>query len=181
VFLLINAGSQPVDLVGALMMLGSAVLYALHLLINQRILFEVPAPTVTLYTLLAMGLTVVIAFLIVKPTLPPVNTAWWPVIAMAIITFSSRLTLFMGIKHLGGLQTALLGLSELFVTVLLAQWLLNETFTPAQWFGTLLLMMSLFLIGFDKITPQKRSPTGWLSWLNPPQISANDLPGRSHP
>ncbi len=34
------------------MMLGAAALYALHLPINQRVLYEVPAPTVTLYTLL---------------------------------------------------------------------------------------------------------------------------------
>ena len=45
---------------------------------------------------------------------------------MALITFFSRLTLFMGIKHLGGLQTALLGLAELFVTVILAQVWLGE-------------------------------------------------------
>ena len=50
VYLLISSGQRPVDLVGALMMAGSAIFYALHLLINQRILYEVPAPTVTLYT-----------------------------------------------------------------------------------------------------------------------------------
>ncbi len=44
VFLLVSSGEKPVDLWGALMMAGAAILYALHLLINQRILFEVPAP-----------------------------------------------------------------------------------------------------------------------------------------
>ena len=181
VFLLINTSTRSVDLVGAMMMVGSAVLYALHLLINQRILYEVPAPTVTLYTLLAMAFTVVIAFLINQPSVPAVSQAWGPVLAMAVITFSSRLTLFLGIKHLGGLQTSLLGLAELFVTVLMAQWLLGESLSLSQWLGTALLMLSLMLIGFDKITPQKRPSAGWLSWLNPTQVSPNDLPWSSHP
>jgi drug/metabolite transporter (DMT)-like permease len=181
VFLLINTSNRMVDLPGALMMVGSAMLYALHLLINQRILYEVPAPTVTLYTLLAMALTVVVAFLITRPAVPVISTAWGPVLAMAVITFSSRLTLFLGVKHLGGLQTALLGLAELFVTVLMAGWLLGESLTISQWVGTALLMASLALIGFEKITPHKRSSSGWLSWLNPPKVAPHDLPWSSHP
>lgn len=128
-----------------------------------------------------MAFTVVIAFLINQPSVPAVSQAWVPVLAMAVITFSSRLTLFLGIKHLGGLQTALLGLAELFVTVLMAQWLLGESPSLSQWLGTALLMLSLVLIGFDKITPQKRPSAGWLSWLNPPKVSPNDLPWSSHP
>ncbi|MEN6410411.1 MAG: DMT family transporter [Anaerolineaceae bacterium] len=48
IYLLLSAGNQEIDLVGALMMMGSALLYALHLIINQRVLLDVPAPTVTL-------------------------------------------------------------------------------------------------------------------------------------
>ena len=69
IFLLVGAGHSKVDLVGAFLMLGAAALYALHLIINQRVLYEVPAPTVTLYTLLAMSVTVLIGFMI-KPELP---------------------------------------------------------------------------------------------------------------
>ena len=187
VFLLIDSSHHAVDMVGAGMMVGSAALYALHLLINQRILYEVPAPTVTLYTLLAMACTVVIAFLItclvqpVSATIPALNVDWCPVLAMAVITFSSRLTLFMGVKHLGGLQTALLGLAEIFVTVLVAQWLLGERLTLMQWSGAGLLMSSLVLIGFDRKTQPKRPSSGLLAWLNPPKVSANDFPWSSRP
>jgi drug/metabolite transporter (DMT)-like permease len=52
VLLLTAVPSHGVDLIGTLMMLGAGALYALHLPINQRVLYEVPAPTVTLYTLL---------------------------------------------------------------------------------------------------------------------------------
>jgi drug/metabolite transporter (DMT)-like permease len=181
VFLLILPGAKPVDLPGALMMLGSAILYALHMLSNQRILFEVPAQTVTLYTLLSMAVTVDIAFVIADRSLPAITITWWPVLAMAAITFFSRLTLFLGIKHLGGLQTALLGLAELIVTVALAQVWLGEHLSLYQWMGAFLLILSLILVGFDKITPQKRNTAGLLAWLNPPQISPGDVPWHSQP
>jgi drug/metabolite transporter (DMT)-like permease len=181
VFLLILPGDKSVDLPGALMMLGSAVLYALHMLINQRILYEAPAPTVTLYTLLAMAATVDIAYVTTGFGAPAFSSLWWPVLSMALITFFSRLTLFLGIKHLGGLQTALLGLAELIVTVLLAQVWLGEHLALAQWIGAGLLILSLILVGFDKITPQKRNSTGWMAWLNPPKINPGDVPWSSQP
>ncbi len=181
IFLLVIPGEKTVDLMGALMMLGSAVLYALHMLINQRILYEAPAPTVTLYTLLAMAVTVDIAFLISGSRFPSLSVLWWPLLAMALITFFSRLALFMGIKHLGGLQTALLGLAELLVTVVLAQVWLGEHLSSTQWLGAVLLSISMVMVGLDKITPNKRSATGWLAWLNPPKIPTHDAPWGPQP
>ncbi len=176
IYLLIRTGHTPVDLAGALMMLLAALFYALHLIINQRILYEAPAPTVTFYTLLAMAITVGIAFGVTHPMLPPLTLAWWPVLGMAGVTFLSRLTLFLGVKNLGGLQTALLGLSELLVTVLLAQVWLNERLSPAQWIGALLIAGSMTLVALDPPTPERRTSSGWLRWLNPPQLPEIDLP-----
>lgn len=175
VILLVSQGHSSVDLAGAFFMLVSAVLYALHLIINQRILFEVPAQTVTLYTLLAMTLTVMLAFILFDQQIPPPGLNTLPVFALAFITFFSRITLFLGVKHLGGMQTAILGLGELLVTVLMAHFWLGERLTTAQWIGAGFLAFSLFLVSFDHHTPEKRRPTGWLSWLNPPQIDPHDL------
>ncbi len=181
VFLLISAGKKSIDLVGASFMLVSAVLYALHLLINQRILYEVPAPTVTLYTLLSMALTLTLAFFFFDRYVPPAGANWWPIIGMAFTTFISRITLFLGVKHLGGLQTAILGLGELLVTVALAVVWLGESLTPLQWCGAFLLILSMFLVGFDRYSPEKRRSRSWLSWLNPPRINPSDLPWQSPP
>ena len=175
-YLLLNVGQNHIDVTGAAFMLLSAVFYALHLIINQRVLFEVPAPTVTFYTLLSMALTVSAAYLIFDRSVSFQTTTWWPLVAMAVITFLSRLTLFMGVKKLGGMQTALLGLGELIVTVILAVLWLGEQLSLAQWLGAILICVSLFFAGFDRTTPQKRHHTGLLAWLNPPQISQSDLP-----
>src|SRR3972149_1797205 len=86
-FLLTRAPSGQIDFWGVAFMLISALLYALHLPINQRVLYDVPAPTVTLYTLLAMSAVVVPASLVGKaiPVIPPYagwisvlpGQAWW--------------------------------------------------------------------------------------------------------
>jgi drug/metabolite transporter (DMT)-like permease len=180
VFLLVSAGGQQIDMLGAILMIGSSILYALHLLINQRVLYEVPAPTVTLYTLLSMTLTVSLAYLIFDRDLPLLTYAWWPIIGMTIFTFASRLTLFLGVKHLGSVQTAMLGLGELLVTVFVAVIWLNDQLYWSQWLGAALLGISLLLIAFDKSPAEKPKSARFLAWLNPPQVDT-DIPWRSQP
>jgi drug/metabolite transporter (DMT)-like permease len=160
-----------IDVVGMLMMLVSAMLYALHLPINQRVLFDMPAPTVTLYTLLSMAATVLPAlFFVTFPTVPhPVS--WLGMLGLTAVTFASRLTLFLGVKHLGGIQTALLGLGELLITILFSHWWLGERLSLIQWAGVLLLMVALVLTFFEK-SPKRRPGAGggWLNWLRPPGL-----------
>jgi drug/metabolite transporter (DMT)-like permease len=181
IILLISAEGSNVDLMGALFMLISALMYALHLIINQRILYEAPAQTVTLYTLLAMSLTVTLPFLFFDRTIPAFDISWSAVLGLAVITFISRITLFLGVKHLGGLQTAILGLGELVITISFAHFWLGEQLLPLQWIGAALLAASIFLVGFDRHVPEKRYATGILSWLNPPQINPKDIPWQSPP
>lgn len=175
-YLLLNSGSGSMDWLGALFMLISAAFYALHLIINQRILYEAPPPTVTFYTLLGMAITVLTGYLLFDRQLPAGNPSWLPLIGMGAITFLARLTLFMGVKKLGGLQTALLGLGELIVTVVLARLWLGETLNAPQWLGALFIAVSLFLVGFEKQPAEKRHQTGWLAWLNPPRMPTTHLP-----
>lgn len=178
--LLTQTGPQNIDLLGMAMMLASAALYALHLPINQRVLSDMPAQTVTLYTLLAMSAVVVPGYFIAglvwnAPVFeihaPP--AAWWAVMALTLVTFVSRLTLFLGVKHLGGMQTALLGLSELLVTLIMAHLWLGERFSLGQWAGAIMLVIGLGLIGLEKIPPRKYSAGGWLGWLRPPGMPAD--------
>ncbi len=170
VYLLLDYSHNNIDYIGALFMIIAAMLYALHLLINQRVLYEVPAPTVTFYTLLSMSITVVLAFLLFNPSLPANDTYWWPLLVLALITFLSRVTLFFGVKHLGGIQTALLGLGEILVTVVVSQLYLGERFTSVQWIGALIILFNLVLVIFDKPLLRNQTGKGFLHWLNPPTL-----------
>lgn len=180
ILLLTSLPSHPVDLIGVAMMLGAAALYALHLPINQRVLYEVPAPTVTLYTLLAMSVVVVPSFFIFNPKWPSFDLPWWPVIGLTLVTSLSRLSLFLGVKHIGGMQTALLGLSELLVTILFSHIWLHESLLWTQWLGAIGLMTSLLLVKYEQ--NYNRSFTGkagWLWWIRPPDIP-RDIPWGPH-
>jgi drug/metabolite transporter (DMT)-like permease len=159
------------DVVGMLMMLVSSMLYALHLPINQRVLLDMPAPTVTVYTLLAMAAATLPALFFVSFPAIPQPVGWLGLLGLTAVTFASRLTLFLGVKHLGGVQTALLGLGELLITILFSHWWLGERLSWVQWGGMLLLILAMLLTFFEK--PPKRRISGgggWLNWLRPPGV-----------
>ncbi len=146
--LLTQAHARPIDLAGLGLMLGAGLGYALHLAIGQRVSYEMPAQTLTLYTLTSMAAVVWVAYLISGWTpVPP--AAWQPTLGLAVVTVCSRLGMFLGVKRLGSLQTALIGITEILVTVLLAVTLLNESLSPRQWLGAAILIASLLLIGRD--------------------------------
>jgi len=193
VFLLVRANHTQVDLIGVAAMLIAAMLYALHLPINQRVLYDMPAPTVTLYTLIAMSAVVIPPFLFsdLGGFLPLSNSnpnptilasrlfeISLPLLGLTLVTFASRLMLFTGVKHLGGMQTALLGLSELLVTLIFSHLWLAERFSVGQWAGAFLLMSSLLLVGFEAPSASKSASAGFLSWLRPAGLTADTW--RSH-
>src|SRR5215212_12139468 len=154
-FLLTRANAGHIDPWGVVFMLIAAALYALHLPINQRVLYDVPAPTVTVYTLLAMSMVVVPAYLLFDRSWPRITVPWFPVLALTAVTFLSRLMLFLGVKHIGGMQTALLGLGELVVAILFRHLLLGESLTTLQWLGTAGLSFSLLLVWFETPPPSQ--------------------------
>ena len=183
IFLLVQVEpGETIDLIGVAEMLIAAALYALHLPFNQRVLFDMPAPTVTLYTLIAMSSIVVPVYLFsgsfdipaagsVTQMTDSLSRYWWPVLGLTLVTFLSRLTLFTGIKHLGGMQTALLGLGELLVTLVFAHWMLGESLSQQQWLGAILLVLCLGLVGIEKPPSQRQGAGGFLSWLGSSKLS----------
>lgn len=184
-----NTVSEWDTILGVIEMLIASALYALHVPINQRVLLDMPAPTVTLYTLLSMSAIVVPTFLfsgsvsglidVIRNASPAVDASWqtilknsfelfgWPLLGLTMVTFLSRITLFVSVKHIGSMQTVLLGLSEVLVTVFFAHYWLGENFTTRQWVGAILLMGSLTLASLEKNQPRKLVTGGFLSWLRP--------------
>ncbi|HEX2697291.1 MAG TPA: EamA family transporter, partial [Anaerolineales bacterium] len=111
---------------------------------------------------------------------PALTMPWWPVFGLTLVTSFSRLTLFFGVKRIGGMQTALLGLGELLVTILFSYIWLHEQLTSAQWLGAIGLAISLLLVRLEK-PPQAthHGKSGWLSWIRPPDIP-RDIPWGPH-
>ena len=87
----------------------------MHLAVSQRVLYEMPAPTVALYVLTSMTVVVCAAYVLHGPAAVPL-TGLPPTLMLAGITVLSRLLMFLGVKQLGSIQTALLGVTEILVT-----------------------------------------------------------------
>lgn len=171
VLLLTRVPGQSTDFIGILMMIGAAILYAMHLPINQRVLYEVPAPTVALYTLLAMSAVVVPAYLLFDRKWPIGPIPWLPVIGLTFVTVFSRIALFLGVKKIGGMQTALLGLAELLIAIIFSSILLGENLSALQWLGAVGLGLSLILVMYESPpAPIHSGKTGWLSWIRAPGL-----------
>jgi len=171
VLLLTSLPEHPADFTGVLMMIGAAILYAMHLPINQRVLYEVPAPTVALYTLLSMSAVVVPAYLLFDRAWPTTNVPWLPVFGLTLVTVFSRIALFLGVKKIGGMQTALLGLAELLIAIVFSSIWLGENLSLLQWLGAVILGLSLTLVMFESSTPPVHAgKTGWLSWIRAPGL-----------
>ncbi len=186
VYLIAQVGSHTTfNWIGALMMLGSGVLYALSLFINGHVLYEMPSPTVTVYTLIAMAVTVGVAYVFSGlPALPATSPGWQAMALLTGATMLSRLLLFLGVKHLGSLQAALLSLGESLVAVLAALLLLGEKLTVIQWLGAALLAFSILLVQFEKSIGAPPRPKPWLQWLEvwfmsfspPPELESRKPP-----
>lgn len=171
VLLLTNVPNDHPDYTGVAMMIAAAILYAMHLPINQRVLYEVPAPTVALYTLISMSAVVTPVYLIFDRTWPAAQAPWLPVAGLTFVTIFSRVALFLGVKKIGGMQTALLGLAELLIAILFSSLLLGEKLAFTQWLGALGLAVSLVLVMYEKPAPlAPAAKTGWLSWIRPPGL-----------
>ena len=148
VILIVVPRGGTVDVVGALLMLGAGMMYAAHLAVSQRVLYEMPPQTVALYVLTAM--TVVVCAAYVLHGMDPVPASGLPATLMlAGITVSSRLLMFLGVKKLGSIQTALLGVTEILVSVVLSIVVLGEQLILRQWIGAAILIFSLMLIIFE--------------------------------
>jgi drug/metabolite transporter (DMT)-like permease len=164
IMILTGGVSGRISWLGAGLMIGNAILFAGTVIMSQRVLYEMPSPTVTLYTLTAMAVVVVMARVVYRlEWIPQTSEAIGAIFVLGITTALSRLTLFIGVKHLGTLQTALLGVFETAVTLLTAFLFLHEQLTPVQWIGVTLLFASLLFVQRSDL---KKRETGEVPIVN---------------
>ncbi len=158
--------SKQVNWLGVGLMLANAIMFAGTVILSQYVLYEMPAPTVTLYILTTMAVVVAMVWVAVgKPmNAVTIQIALPPIIALGVTTAISRLALFSGVKLFGSLQTAVLALTEIGVGLTLAFFVLGDRLTPPQVVGIGFLAASILLI-----RPRDLSPRG----INPNMLVSN--------
>ncbi|QPC82399.1 DMT family transporter [Phototrophicus methaneseepsis] len=145
---------------GVGLMLANALMFAATVILSQYILYEMPSLTFTLYTLTTMGVVVTMVWLAISPPLTStlLEATFLPVLLLGITTALSRLAMFASVKFLGGMQTAILGITEIAVALLLAAAVLGESLTTGQWMGTVLLFTSILLMRQQDMLPHGFNP-----------------------
>ncbi|MEJ5310373.1 MAG: DMT family transporter [Anaerolineae bacterium] len=130
------------DYLGVMLMLAYAGLTGWYLVMGQWVLADVPSRSGTLYILTGMALTVAIARAVSGGTaIAPISTSGWTaIVALGLTTAFSRLAMFFSLEKLGGVQTAIIGLVELAVSLTLAFVFLGDRLAWYQWLGAFLLL-----------------------------------------
>jgi drug/metabolite transporter (DMT)-like permease len=150
IYLLTRAGPGRLDWLGVTLMVASAATYGWHLVLGQWVLADVPSRTATLYTLTTMACVVGLARMLqALPVGSIATTGWYAILALGLTTALSRLAMFSALRRVGGVETALIGLLELLVSLVLAFVLLGERLALVQWIGAALLVLSFVLMARD--------------------------------
>lgn len=159
-FMITGFGASGINLSGVGFMLGSALMFAGTLILSQYVLYEMPAPTATLYILTTMAVIVSMVWLAAsEPMSAQVLTdALPPIFLLGITTALSRLAMFAGVKFLGGMQTAVLAIAEIAVALVLAFIVLGDSLSSMQWVGVGLLFFSILLIRQKDFLPRGYNP-----------------------
>lgn len=150
--LVLGVSTGRINIEGALLALGAALVYACYIVIGNRTVSNVsPAVTSLLISFFAS-----ISFLIIGLTnhsmvLTINSKAWMAVIGVGIFTVVAILTLFSGLKILGSIKTSLLSTFEPIVTTLGSILLLGQSFTWIQAFGGVIVLTGAVFI----VTGQK--------------------------
>jgi drug/metabolite transporter (DMT)-like permease len=150
IYLLTRVGPGRSDWLGIALMIASAATYGWHLVLGQWVLADVPYRTAALYILTTMACVVGVARVVEARPVEPIATAGWAaILALGLTTALSRLAMFSALQRVGGVETALVGLLELLVSLVLAFLLLGERLTAVQWSGAAMLVFSMMLMTRD--------------------------------
>jgi drug/metabolite transporter (DMT)-like permease len=143
--------TNPADYLGVMLMIASAAINGWYMVMGQWVLADVPARSATLYILTGMAVTVSGAWFASGGGLVTEISfsGWEAIVALGVTTALSRMTMFFSMEKLGGVQTVILNLLEMVVSLALAMVLLGESLTWWQWGGALLLVGGGFLARRD--------------------------------
>ncbi len=129
------------DFLGAMLMIASAAINGWYMVMGQWVLSDVPSQSGTLYIITGMALTVAMARVMTGEMLAPISVSGWAaIVALGLTTGLSRMAMFFSLEKLGGVQTAIISLMELAVSLTLAFIFLGDRLTLVQWIGAILLL-----------------------------------------
>lgn len=139
----------PHTLRGALLVLGSAISYAVYLAHSGRVVHRIGALRLTGWATSVAALLCIVQFLVLKPGVSPgVPSAVIGLSALnaTLCTFVPVIAVMLAVQRIGAPLAAQVGMVGPFSTLLLAALLLDEPFTATMLAGTVMVMGGVWAV-----------------------------------
>ena len=142
-------GTATLPAVGVVLVLASALTYALYIILVNRSHLQMSSFKINFYVLFycALGMVGYALFSGQTLMLPPTPTAWFYVGWLAVVPAIMALVLMVyAAKYVGSTATAILGALEPLTAVLIGIFVFGENFTAILAVGIVLILGSVVLI-----------------------------------
>jgi len=137
-------------LLGAVLVFGSAVSYALYLVYSGEEVKRLGAMRLTGLATTVACLLCIAQFLLLRPLESALAVApeviWLSVLNATLCTFAPVLMVMMAIERVGATMAAQTGMIGPMSTILMGVWILGEPFTPVVAAGTVLVLSGVWLL-----------------------------------
>lgn len=137
-------------ILGSLLVLGSALSYALYLFGSGQVVARIGAVRLTAYASCVASVLVLLHFTITHP-LPllwkaPAAVQWLSLINATVCTVLPVLAIMLAVQRVGSSLAAQVGMLGPVSTIVMSLWLLDEPMGPAQIVGTVLVLLGVLLV-----------------------------------
>lgn len=142
-------GTVTLPIIGVLLVLASALSYALYIIVVNRSNLQMSAFKINFYVLFYCALGMVVYSLVIHEplTLPQNAVSWFYVGWLAIVPAIFALVLMVyAAKYVGSTTTAILGALEPLTAVLIGLLVFGEPFTVTLAIGILLILSAVVII-----------------------------------
>ena len=137
-------------IVGSLLVLGSALSYALYLFGSGQVVARIGAVRLTAYASCVASVLVLLHFAVTHP-LPllwqaPAPVQWLSLVNATVCTVLPVLAIMLAVQRVGSSLAAQVGMLGPVSTIVMSLWLLDEPMGPAQIAGTVLVLIGVLLV-----------------------------------
>lgn len=153
-------GKEHLSKAGVLLALGIAFIYALYLPALHKVQAGIKAEVATLYLLIGVMVSFVIASLVTGTTALPESIEQWKyVLILAIVcTVMAFSTLIAGLRVLGPVRTSIISTIEPFFTAMLGVMILGQPLAKGTLLGGALVAAAVVILQLAGAAPESDAP-----------------------
>ncbi|ARU60853.1 hypothetical protein CBW65_06900 [Tumebacillus avium] len=155
--LVIGASYGAINTVGLLLAISASVGYAIHIVLMNRVVKQLPAFLTTGLVILFTALVQLMIGLTTGSLDFHFDTmAWASILGLtAASTILALLTFFAGLQLVGSTNASMLSMLEPILTIVLSVIILDESFTLLQMIGTLIVLFGAFVVVRNQSTKRE--------------------------